>query len=302
MKRSFMKCLGTVTLFFAALAVGADVLGSPPLGAPRTIVWDLPANWEESGDLSSRYGIGKVGEPDLPIYTARIELPTGGTFVSATLAEVEWEEVEISPSPSPIAEWVRYGEELVYPEPDAAAYAGVYPSEFVVAGTPDVYRGVTRVPITVTPYKWDGTTRTLYKAKRLTVEVEVEERAAEDVRPYQKLKLSTSSQSPTTNNQQPQIIIVTPHDFVNHWNGYAAFRKSTEAGKDFEFIVKDTRTIYSDAKYWTKHCEATKNIERDDNADALAIHHYLEDVYDANRVQYIILTAERSETAEGRAA
>jgi len=260
--------------------------------------WTLPEDWdaEPTFETVEGYaiiraegavrGIGEVGAPDLPVYNHVVAIPKGSTLRGLSY-DVEWEKVPpiVQPStsnlqpviPSPVAQPVTAGQKLVYPAP-GPQYAGTYPAEAVYAGEAMRSGDVTLQPIIITPFKWDGATKTLYVATKLQVEVEVEEARKAP-------KLTTSSADKT----EGEVLILSPHDFVDLWKGYAAFRKGTDAGKNFTFTVVDTSTIYNDATYMTRASDY-----------ALALHHYIESqFYSASKCdkQYIILGASPAKTA-----
>jgi len=252
-----------------SLAVACCLFALSAQAAEKTVKWTLPSDWSDA-----IHGVGEVGSPDLPAFRHTVTMPKGSVLKGVTF-EAEWERVD--GVPTPVAAPVTSGQKLVYPEP-GPKFNEVYPASAAYALEAMISGNKILQPIVITPYKWDGTTKTLYKATKLEVTIVIDEKKT--------LKLTTSSVDET----EGEVLILSPHDFVSLWQGYAAFRKSTDAGKNFTFIVKDTKEIY----------DYPGLTDREKTDYALALHHYIEtNFYKAASCdkQYVILGASPAKTA-----
>lgn len=91
--------------------------------------------------------------------------------------------------------------------------------------------------------------------------------------------LSEGGQSPAG----ADVLILSPHDNVELWQQYATFRKSTAAGTNLEFLVKDLNEVYRDYPFNVSNTDGTPR-----NA-AESIHKYLRDNRDNLGLSYVIL-------------
>jgi len=245
---------------YAAKFLCAIVLGLSGLwgfGAERIVTWCLTDNWADElevellGDsaggerflairgsgFGSRLGLGEVGDPALPFKSFAVDVKRGGVIGDVSV-EAEWEVMEMRDRqgllPFPVVEPVRIGDPIVIPEL-SSAYRTVYPTNNVDVGSRQIYRDQESFTIRVTPFRWDGTTRTLYRAKRMSVKVVVAGEAdGEGLGTNREWpRLTTSSEEERAAN----FIVIAPHKFHDLWCAYAEFRRHSRGGQGLTFKV-----------------------------------------------------------------
>ena len=270
-------------------ACGGLLLFSPLAAAEKTVSWTLPAAWdrdvryERVGDFvrivsDDIHPIDwSPGSPDLPCRRVSVDMPHPGTFLSFT-HEATWEPVDLQgANVFPILPATVIGETAEFPDL-LPVYDEVFPASPVESEGVRVVRKARKVAFRVSPFKWDGTTKTLYRATalKITVTFEVPDTTV-------KMPKAASADSCRAaafgDDHTADVIIISPPKFVELWKRYADFRQNeTSAGlvDGHTFAVKSTADIYEE---YTGH------------DDALKIHHYLEHIYDVGNIQYVILGA-----------
>ena len=238
-----------------------------------TCVWSLPENWEESvsyveanGRLSISGGglkssVDPVGAPDLPFLVSKESFKKDAVIESVTI-DAEWEPMEGTLRPA-----INRVPHLLDQAPEAAQedaqYFGAeaYPREAAEVTTAKSADDVALL-LKVTPYRWNGITGTLEKAKSLRVTVE-----------YSVVKRPLMT---TTVKEAIDMVVITPPAFTNLWPLYVEYRKTTHP--NLNIIIKNTAEIY----------EEYANVGGD---DAFKIHKYLEYLYRNHQLKYAILGA-----------
>ncbi len=291
MKNTLLK---SVVAAFSGL-----LLFSPLAAAEKTLAWTMPSDWDRdvryervgafvrivSDSLDSPTGEWAPGSPDLPRRRVKIDMPHPGTFLSFS-QEAEWEAVDLDGAQVfPVLPATVVGETSPFPEL-LPAYDEVFPASPVEPRGFAVERKARKAVFMVSPFRWDGTTKTLYRAKALRLSVTFEVPDA-PVKSPARAVADTCRAAAFGNDHTADVVILSPSKFVDLWTRYADFRQNeTEAGKEHTFAVKSTADIYE---------------EYDGHDDALKIHHYLEHLYADGNIKYVILGAANDKASYDRA-
>ncbi len=292
MKNTLLK---SVVAAFSGL-----LLFSPLAAAEKTLAWTMPSDWDRdvryervgafvrivSDSLDSPTGEWAPGSPDLPRRRVKIDMPHPGTFLSFS-QEAEWEAVDLDGAQVfPVLPATVVGETSPFPEL-LPAYDEVFPASPVEPRGFAVERKARKAVFMVSPFRWDGTTKTLYRAKALRISVTFEVPDAPVKSPARAAAADTCRAAAFGNDHTADVVILSPSKFVDLWTRYADFRQNeTEAGKEHTFAVKSTADIYE---------------EYDGHDDALKIHHYLEHLYADGNIKYVILGAANDKASYDRA-
>ena len=278
-------CASLVATFCGVLAF------SSLSAAEKVVTWSLDADWEKDVSFSlvdgyrvimgeslvPRVGHGSTGDPDLPLLPVTLDHPTPGSFVSLDV-EATWTAVESGIKPMPIFEPTPIGSTSTFPTLNET-YKTTYPATCTEQQSFVLVDRQPKVSVFVTPFKWDGATETLYKAKTITIKATF---TVPDPGIKMPLK-STTVPCPTSestaaygDDHTADFVIISPPKFVALWIEYAKFRKGTKVGASHTFAVKSTADIYN---------------EYADGDDPLKIHHYIEHLYAKGNLKYILLGA-----------
>ena len=288
-------CASLVATFCGVLAF------SSLSAAEKVVTWSLDAGWEKNVSFSlvdgyrvitgeslvPRVGHGSTGDPDLPLLPVTLDFPTPGSFVSLDV-EATWTVVDSGIKPMPIFEPTPIGSTSTFPALNET-YKTTYPAACYEQQSFVLVDRQPKVSVFVTPFKWDGATETLYKAKTITIKATF---TVPDPGIKMPLK-ATAVPCPTSesaasygDDHTADFVIISPPKFVALWIEYAKFRKGTKVGASHTFAVKSTADIYN---------------EYADGDDPLKIHHYIEHLYAKGKLKYILLGAAPRKAGYNRA-
>ncbi len=242
---------------------------------------DLPANWlsgERVEVNSDGYAVVNnqnlifptepIAAPALPVWATTLAVPTNATDVTLSV-DVEWDSGTVLPATlCPLPEPVPFPQSVVYPEPDSSCYgSSPYPASPGVLGERIYIDREWRRRVTVTPYRYTHSTRTLERATSLKVTITYKAPVKRRVMSM----MSTTSTTSVTN-----FVILSPSAFKDLWQGYIDYRKITHP--HINISVKNTAEIYA------AYGDAVAAGDY-----ALAIHKYLENEYTTNTLKIALL-------------
>ena len=240
-------------------------------GVAATVSLSLPENWRDGEDIAAINGYVRisapclvapaapVAAPSLPAYVFEVDLPKGAN-VGDISAEVEWGDAERLEAPVvPIAEAVPLPGKTTIPEPDPEIYAlSAYPPAPAENGGTHIMRGRMRLAVRFTPYLYNPQERTIRRAVSARVTVECGG-------PVGRSAMLRSVPLPSAGTAQ--FVIVSPPAFTGLWQAYVDYRAETHPG--LSISIANTADMYA------AHPDAVAKGDY-----ALAIHKYLEDLYD----------------------
>ena len=286
--RKFLFAAGVLLALVASVAAAESAVKTVALDGDFAAAEILPfsgggADYALISAAGAEAPYEPAGAPCLPEVHLLVTLPVKATVTGVSYA-AEWvtiaEDVLVSPIQPP-----RVGDETPDFAPhDEALYAGAHPTANVYALEPVAGADALIVPVVAIPFRWANGRLEAARDFRVTVEYSAPS-AAESSR-ASAFSVLSADEAPSvyaTSNilTRANYIVLAPHDLMDAWTNYVAYRASTHP--ELTFAAVDTALVYATYPY------DSANTDGAPRNPAESLRRYLQDERAAGNLEYVVL-------------